>query len=94
MILGRSTVQWMGLISAVAGLLQIVVPLLLPDVDPVTLTVVLGAATAFLGVFIAFLANTSTTPVADPQLKAGTMVRVTDESGTVIAHAPIEAPPQ
>lgn len=92
MILGRSTVQWMGLISALTGLLQIVLPTLFPDLDARTLAVILGAVASFLGVFIAFLANTSTTPVNDPQLKAGTMVRVTDEAGTVIAHAPIEAP--
>lgn len=79
----------MGLISAVAGLLQIILPVLVPAVDPVTLTVVLGAATTFFGIFIAFLANTSTTPVNDPQLKEGTMVRVADESGTVIDHRPI-----
>lgn len=89
MLLGRSTVQWMGLIAALSGLLQVILPTLLPTVNPVTLTVVLGAITAFLGVFIAFLANTSTTPVADPQLKEGTMVRVTDETGTVVDHRAI-----
>lgn len=89
MILGRSTVQWMGLISALTGLLQIVVPTLFPDVDARVLAVVLGAIASFLGVFIAFLANTSTTPVSDPQLKEGTMVRVTDETGTVVDHRPV-----
>jgi uncharacterized membrane protein len=82
----------MGLISALAGLLQIILPTLFPKIDPVTLTVVLGAITVFLGTFIAFLANTSTTPTSDPQLKAGTMVRVTDAEGVMIGHAPIEAP--
>lgn len=89
MILGRSTVQWMGLISALTGLLQVVLPTLFPNIDAGVLAVVLGAVTSFLGVFIAFLANTSTTPVADPQLKAGTMVRVTDDEGTVVDHRPI-----
>ena len=89
MILGRSTVQWVALITAASGLLQFVLPIALPDVDPVVLAVVLGAITSFLGVFIAFLANTSTTPVNDPQLKSGTMVRVTDEVGTVVDHRAI-----
>lgn len=92
MFLGRSTPQWLGLITAVTGALQIAMPVLFPGIDPVQLTVVLGAATTILGALIAFIANTSTTPVADPQLKAGTMVRVTDEGGTVIGHTPVPTP--
>jgi hypothetical protein len=48
--------------------------------------------TAFLGVLVAFIANTYTTPVNDPQLKAGTMVRVTDDVGTVVGHMPVPTP--
>lgn len=92
MILGRSTQQWLGLLSALTGFLQIVIPTIFPAVDSKTLATVLGAVAIFLGALIAFIANTYTTPAADPQLKAGTMVRVTDESGIVIGHAPIEAP--
>jgi hypothetical protein len=93
MILGRSTPQWVGLITAVAGFLQVVLPLTIA-VDATVLSTILGSATALLGVFIAFLANTSTTPVNDPRLKAGTMVQVTDDEGTVIGHQPVPAPPQ
>jgi hypothetical protein len=50
---------------------------------------VLGAVAIFLGALIAFIANTYTTPVQDPSLKEGTLVRVTDEAGAVIAHRPI-----
>lgn len=92
MILGRNTQQWLGLITAFTALIQTVTVVLLPDLDPVAMAIILGAVTAFLGVLIAFIANTHTTPVADPQLKAGTMVRVTDESGTVVAHTAVPAP--
>lgn len=94
MILGRSTQQWLGLITAMAGLIQTVAPTIFPGIDAGALATALGALTLFLGVLIAFIANTFTTPVADPQLKAGTMVRVTDDAGIVIGHAPIEAPAQ
>lgn len=92
MFLGRSTVQWTALISAAVAALQILVPLWFPGVDPAVTTTTLGTIGIFLGVLIAFIANTSTTPVADPQLKAGTMVRVTDDSGTVVGHSPVPSP--
>lgn len=92
MFLGRSTIQWTGLISSLVAGLQIIIPTLLPDVDPAATTTVLGTIGVVLGAIIAFVANTSTTPIADPQLKAGTMVRVTDESGTVVGHTPVPEP--
>jgi hypothetical protein len=88
-ILGRSTQQWLGLLSALTGFLQIVIPTIFPAVDKATLATVLGAVAIFLGALIAFIANTYTTPVNDPSLKAGTLVRVTDEAGAVIDHRPI-----
>ena len=94
MFLGRSTPQWLGLITAVTGALQIALPILLPGVDPVQLTVVLGAITAILGALIAFIANTSTTPIKDPQLVEGTSVRVTNQAGTVIGHSTVASPSQ
>ena len=92
MFLGRSTLQWTGLISAAGGLLQVLIVTMLPNVDATVVATIIGSAVAFLGVFIAFLANTATTPSADPQLKAGTMVRVTDDTGTVIGHLPVPTP--
>lgn len=92
MIFGRSTIQIMALVTATIQFIKQVTPVMLPGLDPAAVSVVLDALSGVLAVYIAVLANTSTTPTADPQLKAGTMVRVTDESGTVVAHAPIEAP--
>lgn len=92
MFLGRSTVQWTGLIAAAVSTLQVLLVVLVPDLDPVQVAVILGTIAGFLGVLIAFIANTSTTPIADPQLKAGTLVRVTDESGTVVGHLPVPTP--
>lgn len=92
MILGRNTQQWLGLIAALSGLLQILVTVLKPDLDPATVTVLLGAGTTFLGVLIAFIANTSTTPIADPKLVQGTSVQVMDTSGKVIGTSDVQAP--
>lgn len=89
LFLGRSTMQWMGLISALAGTIQTIIIVAFPDVDPKVVAVILGSVTGFLGVLIAFIANTSTTPINDPQLKSGTLVRVTDDTGTVVDHRAI-----
>jgi hypothetical protein len=82
----------MGLITAFFSTLQTIAVVALPGVDPVVLTLVTGSITGFLGVLIAFIANTSTTPTADPQLKAGTSVRVMDEDGVVIGHERVPTP--
>lgn len=92
MILGRSTPQWLGLITAAGSLAQVLIVQFIKGADPVVIGTVIGSIGLFLGVFIAFIANTSTTPNADPQLKAGTMVRVTDDAGTVIGHTPVTTP--
>lgn len=92
MFLGRSTVQWTALISAAVSALQILIPIWLPNVDPVAVATTLGTIGIFLGVLIAFIANTSTTPTGDPQLKAGTMIRVTDAAGVMVGHTPVPDP--
>lgn len=84
MILGRSTVQWTALITAAGGLVQLLIVTLLPDVDATMVATLIGAVITFLGVFIAFLANTATTPISDPILKAGTSVRVQDTDDHVV----------
>lgn len=81
MILGRNTVQWVSLITAAGGLAQLLMVSFLPDADPTLIATVIGAVVTFLGVFLAFLANTSTTPVKDPVLEAGTPVTVTNAAG-------------
>lgn len=93
MFLGRSTPQWLGLITALGSLSQVLIVQFLPGADPVVVATVVGAVGLFLGTLIAFLANTATTPIKDPQLQEGTMVRVTDDNGTVIGHAPVPQPP-
>jgi hypothetical protein len=92
MFLGRSTIQWTGLISAAVSTLQVLIVTLVPGVDPVAVAVVLGTIGGFLGVLIAFIANTSTTPVKDPQLVEGTSVRVTNAAGTIIGHSTVQSP--
>lgn len=88
MILGRSTVQWTALFTALGGLAQLLIVQFL-EVDPTTVATIIGAVVAFLGTFIAFLANTETTPVRDPILPTGTIVRVKDTADTVtIAPTP------
>jgi len=83
MILGRSTPQWLGLITSAGALAQILIVQFLPEADPVVVATVIGAVGAFLGGFIAFLANTQTTPTSDPVLSAGTTVRVQGTTDTV-----------
>ena len=91
MILGRSTVQWTALISAAAGLAQ-VLAVTLTTLDPAVVATILGAATLFLGSFIAFLANTATTPIDDARLKAGTEVAVLSAAGQLTGDTVTIAP--
>lgn len=84
MILGRSTPQWVGLITAAGALAQVIIVQVVPNVDATLVATIIGSVVAFLGVFIAFLANTQTTPIKDPILAAGTTVTVKDTSDTVV----------
>jgi hypothetical protein len=93
MILGRNTQQWLGLITAFLSTLGTVLVVAFPErFDPTSLTVIFGAIGAFMGVAIAFVANTYTTPVSDPQLVQGTMIRVTDDAGRMVGHTPVPTP--
>lgn len=92
MILGRNTQIWLGAISGTLAFIQLMIVVLVPGIDPVVVATLIGGANVAIGGWIAVLANTSTTPVQDPQLKAGTMTRITDETGTVIGHAPVPDP--
>ena len=92
MILGRSTVQWVSLFTAGGALAQVVIVNTVPDIDATLVATLIGAVITFLSTFVAFLANTSTTPSGDPQLKAGTMIRVTNDAGTMIGHTPVPTP--
>ena len=79
MILGRNTVQWMSLITAAGGLAQLFAVMF--GYDPVLVATIIGGLVTFLGVFVAFVANTSTTPTKDPVLREGTNVTVTNAAG-------------
>lgn len=84
MILGRSTVQWTALITAGGALAQVVIVNAVPNIDATLVATIIGALVTFLGVFIAFLANTQTTPISDPILAAGTTVSVKDTADKVV----------
>lgn len=92
MFLGRSTVQWTALITGVISAIQTIIAATQPPDVAAQWAVILGAIGTVLGVVIAFLANTQTTPIADPQLKVGTIIRATDASGTIIGHVPVPEP--
>lgn len=92
MILGRSTVQWTSLITAAGAMIQVVIVQLVPTLDPVVVATLIGSTVVFLGFFIAFLANTETTPSKSPQLVEGTPIQVTDAKGAIIGHAPVPTP--
>lgn len=80
MILGRSTVQWTALIATTLSFVQIVIQLALPAWSDEA-AIVLPALGILLGGYIAFLANTQTTPTSDPRLPAGAVVTVLDDKG-------------
>jgi hypothetical protein len=81
MILGRSTVQWTALIVAAGGLVQLLA-VTVAHLDAILVSTIVGAVSTFLGVFIAFLANTQTTPIKDPVLPAGTEGKIAGSEAT------------
>ncbi len=81
MFLGRSTQQWLGVIGATVSFLQIIVPQLAPDSDPVQVATILGAIGGFAGVLVIFVAQNYTTPLSDPVLPPGTPVTISTPSG-------------
>lgn len=82
MIWGRSTLQWTGLVTALAALIQTVAVIVDPPAAD-TIAVVLGALVAFCGVLIAFIAN-DVTPTADPHVPEGTLVKTVSDTGEVV----------
>lgn len=84
MILGRNTVQWTSLITAGAGLVQLMILAFVPEIEQTIVTSVIAGIVTFLGVFVAFLANTRTTPTSDPVLEEGKTVTVTNSAGDVL----------
>lgn len=84
LFLGRSTIQWLGLIAVLLQILKQFIP---DELDAARLAV--DFLTAVDAALITWVAQTSTTPVNDPQLKVGTLVRMTDAGGTMIDHKPL-----
>ena len=91
MILGRSTVQWTALITLTLDFILVVIGVAFTQaVGPAT--VILSGLGIVLAGYIAFIANTSTTPSATPKLVEGTPITVTNDAGAVIGHAPTPTP--
>ena len=87
MILGRSTVLWMGFITAVIGLLGAVTPGFFPDIPSDQLALFYGGLTILAGSAVSLVAGTSTTPTQDPRLPIGTPVNVgLANAGIVVAE--------
>lgn len=88
MILGRSTVQWSALISSTLSFALLVIGLVSPAPEGIAdeATVILPALGVLIGGYIAFLANTQTTPISDPVLAAGTTVKVQGTEDTVLVQ--------
>lgn len=101
MIFGRNTVQVMGLITATATFIQLVIATLAPmlHISPEVVTatgIIIGGAVTVLGVWITVLANTSTTPTETrftPTLQQGTDVKVTNSAGAEVGTVRLDPPP-
>jgi hypothetical protein len=91
-ILGRNTQQWMGLITSVIGFIGTIVQILWPQAaGPVG--IILTGATGVLGILIAFIANTHTTPINDARIPVGTVMSATDpNTGMVLGHVQVPQP--
>jgi hypothetical protein len=78
LILGRNTAQWGGLYTGIVSFTALALPSLFPGNDWGAVQTVLAASVGLVGLFLAFLANQSLTPVSDPRLPIGTLVNMTD----------------
>lgn len=94
LILGRSTAQWSGLYAGLASFIALALPTLFPGQDWARVQTVIAASVGLVGLFIAFLANSSLTPVADPRLEVGSTVNagLHNEAMVVKKVATIVAP--
>lgn len=72
MLFGHPTSQWVGLITAAASALQVLLIALVPGVDPVQVALIIGAITGFLGVLVAFLAGQPPTVVQGSDIVVST----------------------
>jgi len=84
MILGRPANQWIGLVSAAAALLQVLLVQLRPDLDPVAVATIIGSVTAFLGVVILFVAGQPPTVTSGDTVTVQTPANEPNRSVTVI----------
>jgi hypothetical protein len=92
MLLGRNTIQWTALIGALIAVVSTSISVAFPD-QVAAATIILTSVGAALNVFIAFLADTQTTPIMDPRLQVGTVVQATDPTtGVVVGHVKVPEP--
>jgi len=82
--LGRSTPQWLAVISGTLSFIGVLVALFAAPFT-VTFTVISGAIVVLASIWLGFLTNTATTPTFDPILKAGQGVTVTNKAGDFIS---------
>jgi hypothetical protein len=87
MILGRTTVQILGLVGIVLGLIVAGFPGIGED-----LTRIFAFAIAADAALITWLTATATTPTSDPRLVAGTEVTVLTPAGVIAGRHTIPAP--
>lgn len=91
MIFGRSTVVIMGAIIATAQFVKAAIKALFPGVDPTVVDTLVDGATTVIGAWVAVLAYTSTTPVNDARIPAGTKISVTNAAGDVVGTTNVKA---
>jgi hypothetical protein len=65
---------------------------LLPWLTPGSQGLITFAITAIATVLGAYWASNRSTSTSSPTLQAGTSVRVTDEAGATLGHAPVQTP--
>ena len=87
MLFGRPTNLWLGLITAGAGFAQVLIVTLRPDLNAAAVATVIGSLSAFLGVFVAFLAG------QPPTLNPGDTFHVVTPAGQPNAVTTVATPP-
>ena len=75
MIFGRPTNLWLGLVAASLSFVQIVTVTLRPDVDPIAVATVVGAAGLLLGAVIALIAG------QPPTVNPGDTIKIQTPAG-------------
>jgi hypothetical protein len=86
LFLGRSTIQWLGLIAIVLTITSQFVP------AGTLAATIIAFLIAVDGAAVLWVAQTSTTPTTSPRLQAGTPVGLLDASGKSTGQTGVVAP--